>query len=66
MLRKFDRRARLDADDHSAFLALPVRLQTLEANAYIIREGAPAKNGICVLLKRREKGVSGLFRPLTL
>ena len=39
ILRKFDRRALLDAADHEAFLSLPIRQQTLAANVYIVREG---------------------------
>lgn len=39
MLRKFERRASLEESDREAFLALPVRVQTVEANVYIIREG---------------------------
>jgi CRP-like cAMP-binding protein len=39
MLRKFERRARLDAEDHKALLDLPYRLQAMEASSYIVREG---------------------------
>jgi CRP-like cAMP-binding protein len=39
ILHKFCRRAVLDEADKAAFLSLPVRVQTLEANIYIIREG---------------------------
>jgi CRP-like cAMP-binding protein len=39
MLRTLERRAILDESDKAAFLQLPLRLQTLEANVYIVREG---------------------------
>jgi len=39
MLRTLERRAILDESDKAAFLQLPLRLQTLEANVYILREG---------------------------
>jgi CRP-like cAMP-binding protein len=49
MLRKFDRRALLDEADRRAFLNLPLRVQTLEASIYIIREGDRPDRS-CVLL----------------
>ncbi|MDT9600084.1 Crp/Fnr family transcriptional regulator [Sphingosinicella rhizophila] len=39
MLRKFELRAPLDESDRQAFLALPCRVQMIEANVYILREG---------------------------
>jgi CRP-like cAMP-binding protein len=39
MLRKLDLRAQLDDSDRKAFLSLPFRLQTVEANVYMVREG---------------------------
>ncbi|HYD14120.1 MAG TPA: Crp/Fnr family transcriptional regulator [Allosphingosinicella sp.] len=39
MLRKFERRAQLAREDLLALLDLPFRLQTIEASAYVVREG---------------------------
>lgn len=39
MLRKFERRARLDEEDRQALLTLPYRVRTFEAHQYIVREG---------------------------
>jgi len=49
MLRKFERRAPLDDSDRQAFLDLPVRIASTEANIYLIREGDRPDRS-CVLL----------------
>lgn len=40
MIAKFEKRARLEQSDRDALLALPYRVQTIEANRYIVREGS--------------------------
>ena len=39
MLKRFERRAQLNASDFQALLQLPHRLQTVEAATYVVREG---------------------------
>lgn len=50
MLRKFETRASLDQGDRDAFLALPFRKQTVEANIYLVREGDRPDRS-CVVLQ---------------
>jgi len=49
MLRKFERRARLEDSDRAALLDLPHRVQCYEANRYIVREGAPTETSALIL-----------------
>lgn len=49
MLRKFERRATLDEEDHAALLSLPHRRQTIEPAVYIVREGETSRRS-CVIL----------------
>ncbi|MBO9596285.1 MAG: cyclic nucleotide-binding domain-containing protein, partial [Cohnella sp.] len=50
ILRKFEARATLDAADREAFLSLPFRQQTVEANIYLVREGDRPDRS-CVILE---------------
>jgi CRP-like cAMP-binding protein len=43
MIRKFETRVHLDANDRAAILALPHVLRTYEAPSYVLREGEPSK-----------------------
>lgn len=49
MLRKFERRARLDESDRQALLELPYRVRTFEANRYIVREGMVATESCLIV-----------------
>lgn len=49
LLRKLESRALLDDDDRAAVLALPYRLQTVEREAYFVREGERPERS-CLLL----------------
>ena len=49
ILRKFELRAPLDDSDREAFLSLPHRIQHVEANVYVVREGDRPDRS-CVLL----------------
>lgn len=41
MLRKFERRARLEESDRQALLGLPYGMRMVEAGKYLVREGSP-------------------------
>lgn len=49
MLRKFERRARLDDEDRQALLTLPYRVRTFEAHQYIVREGMIATESCLIV-----------------
>jgi CRP-like cAMP-binding protein len=50
LLRKLELRAPLDEADRSAVLALPTRVQKVEANVYLVREG-DRPNHSCVVVE---------------
>src|SRR5215204_2155391 len=49
MLRKFERRARLDDDDREALLSLPYRIFKAEPSRYLVREGAPTETSMIII-----------------
>src|ERR1044072_5262603 len=49
MIRKFARRAPLDAADREALLALPYRLHKIEPASYIVREGEPLRRSCLIV-----------------
>jgi CRP-like cAMP-binding protein len=66
MVRKFERRAPLSAGDRAALLALPFRLQKIEAGKYIVREGSSPSNSALLVsgFAIRQKGTSNGARQI--
>jgi CRP-like cAMP-binding protein len=49
MIRKFERRAKLQDEDREALLNLPYRVNRVDAGRYLVREGATTDNSILIL-----------------